>query len=31
MAKTMKDLLIEFNFQDKKFNPRNVKADMLSP
>jgi hypothetical protein len=31
MAKTMKELLIEFNFQDKKFNPRNVKADMLSP
>jgi len=27
----MQDLLNEFNFQDKKFNPRNVKADMLSP
>jgi len=27
----MQDLLNEFTFQDKKFNPRNVKADMLSP
>ena len=27
----MQELLNEFNFQDKKFNPRNVKADMLSP
>ena len=27
----MQDLLDEFNFQDKKFNPRNVKANMLSP
>ena len=31
MGKSMQDLLNEFNFQDKKFNPRNVKADMLSP
>ena len=31
MGKSMKDLLEVFNFQDKKFNPRNVKADMLSP
>jgi len=31
MGKAMRDLLNEFNFQDKKFNPRNVKADMLSP
>jgi hypothetical protein len=31
MGKSMRDLLNEFNFQDKKFNPRNVKADMLSP
>jgi hypothetical protein len=27
----MQDLLDEFNFKDKKFNPRNVKSDMLSP
>ena len=31
MGKSMQDLLNEFNFQDKKFNPRNIKADMLSP
>ena len=31
MGKSMQELLNEFNFQDKKFNPRNVKADMLSP
>ena len=31
MGKAMRDLLNEFNFQDKQFNPRNVKTDMLSP
>ena len=31
MGKSMQDLLDGFNFQDKKFNPRNVKANMLSP
>lgn len=31
MGKSMQDLLEGFNFQDKKFNPRNVKANMLSP
>jgi hypothetical protein len=31
MGKSMQDLLNEFKFQDKQFNPRNVKADMLSP
>jgi hypothetical protein len=31
MGKSLKVLLNDYNFQDKKFNPRNVNADMLSP
>ena len=31
MGKALRDLLNDYNFQDKEFNPRNVKADMLSP
>jgi hypothetical protein len=31
MGKSLKDLLNEYNFQDNQLNPRNVKADMLSP
>ena len=31
MGKSLRDLLNDYNFQDKQFNPRNVKADMLSP
>lgn len=30
MRKSMQDLLNEFNFEDKKFNPRSVTKDMLS-
>lgn len=30
MGKSMEDLLNEFEFQDKKFNPRSVTKDMLS-
>ena len=30
MGKSMQDLLNEFNFEDKKFNPRSVTKDMLS-